>query len=140
MSNEKQIFLPVEIKKEMIKTFKTTKETLWAALNFKTDSNFARLLRAAAYERGGVLYPDPKRARNYVPQCDTIFNTAEKIMIQTFGNQVRLLGNMDNGEISLYVGSDLKTVYQNPGFVELGNIQATAQNLANELLMIKEAY
>ena len=58
-------------------------------------------------------------------------------MIQTFGNQVRLLGNMDNGEISLYVGSDLKTVYQNPGFVELGNIQATAQNLADELSTVQ---
>lgn len=44
MSKEKQIFLPVEDKKEIIKSFKTTKETLWAALNFKTDSNFARML------------------------------------------------------------------------------------------------
>ena len=69
MSKEKQIFLPVEDKKEMIKSFKTTKETLWAALNFKTDSNFARMLRAAAYERGGVLYPDPKKSKGYIPEC-----------------------------------------------------------------------
>lgn len=135
MSNEKQIFLPVEIKKEMIKTFKTTKETLWSALNFKTESNFARMLRAAAYERGGVLYPDPKRSEGYIPKCETIF-TAEGIMIQTFGAQVKILGNMNNGEISLYVNGDLKATYQNPSFTEMRAIQADAQNVANELSQI----
>lgn len=138
MSNEKQIFLPVEIKKEMIKSFKTTKETLWSALNFRTDSNFARMLRAAAYQRGGVLYPDPKRAKGYIPHCETTFNTAEGIMVQTFGDQVMLLGNLSNGEISLYVNGDLKATYEVPGFVELGKIQATAQNLANELSLIQK--
>ena len=88
MSNGKLIYLPVEIKKEIIKSFKTTKETLWAALNYKTDSNFARMLRAAAFERGGVLYPDPKRTADYVPQCETTFNTSEKTMVQSFGVRV----------------------------------------------------
>lgn len=133
MSNEKQIFLPVEIKKEIIKSFKTTKETLWSALNFKTDSNFARMLRAAAYERGGVLYPDPKRAAGYIPQCETVFNTSEKTMIQSFGIRVKLVGNLSNGEISLFVDGDQKAMFDNPKLNELSSIQATAQNLACEL-------
>lgn len=136
MSNEKQIFLPVEIKKEIIKTFKTTKETLWAALTFKTDSNFARMLRAAAYQRGGVLYPDPKRSEGYIPQCETVF-TAEGTMIQTFGTQVKLLGNMKNGEICLYVDGNLKATYKNPSFTDMGIIQADAQNIANELSQLQ---
>ena len=136
MKTEKQIFLPVEDKKEMIETFKTTKETLWSALNFTTNSGFARILRAAAYERGGVLYPDPKCKPGAVPSCDTIFNTADRTMIQNFGAQVRLLGNLENGVVSMYVGGDLKTTYQNPTLVELGTIQATAQNLADELSLM----
>lgn len=133
MSNEKQIFLPVEIKKEIIKSFKTTKETLWSALNFKTDSNFARMLRAAAYERGGVLYPDPKRTAGYIPQCETVFNTSEKTMIQSFGIRVKLVGNLSNGEISLFVDGEQKAMFDNPKLNELSSIQATAQNLACEL-------
>lgn len=133
MSNEKQIFLPVEIKKEIIKSFKTTKETLWSALNFKTDSNFARMLRAAAYERGGVLYPDPKRAAGYIPQCETVFNTSEKTMIQSFGIRVKLVGNLSNGEVSLFVDGEQKAMFDNPKLNELSSIQATAQNLACEL-------
>lgn len=133
MSNEKQIFLPVEIKKEMIKTFKTTKETLWAALNFRTDSNFARMLRAAAYERGGVLYPDPKRAINYAPLCETIFNTAENTMIQSFGVRVKLVANLSNGDTSIFVDGEQKASFAIPGLNELTEIQVTAQNLADEL-------
>lgn len=136
MSKEKQIFLPVEDKKEIIKSFKTTKETLWAALNFKTDSNFARMLRAVAYERGAVLY-DPKRALNYSPQCDTVFNTSEKTMIQSFGVRVKLVGNLSSGELSLFVDGEQKAMFDNPKFDELSDIQASAQDLANELSQIQ---
>lgn len=133
MNNEKQIFLPVEIKKEIIKSFKTTKETLWSALNFKTDSNFARMLRAAAYERGGVLYPDPKRVSGFLPQCETVFNTSEKTMVQSFGVRVKLIANLSNGELSLFVDGEQKSTFDNPKLNELSGIQATAQNLAEEL-------
>lgn len=137
MSNEKQIFLPVEIKKEMIKTFKTTKETLWAALNFKTKSSFARLLQAAAYERGGVLYPNPQRPAGYVPQCETVFNTSEKTMVQSFGNRVKLIGNLSTGEVSLFVDGEQVTTFDNPRLDKLSDIQATAENLANELSTVQ---
>lgn len=137
MSNEKQIFLPVEIKKEIIKSFKTTKETLWAALNYKTDSNFARMLRAAAFERGGVLYPDPKRTAGYAPQCETTFNTSEKTMVQSFGVRVKLVGNLSSGELSLFVDGEQKATFANPHLDELLDIQLTAQNLANELSTVQ---
>lgn len=137
MSNGKLVYLPVEIKKEMIKTFKTTKETLWAALNYKTDSNFARMLRAAAFERGGVLYPDPKRSKGYIPECETIFNTSEKTMVQNFGVRVKLVGNLLSGELSLFVDGEQKATFDNPHLDELSNIQATAQNLADELTTVQ---
>lgn len=137
MSNGKLVYLPVEIKKEMIKTFKTTKETLWAALNYKTDSDFARMLRAAAFERGGVLYPDPKRSKGYIPECETIFNTSEKTMVQNFGVRVKLVGNLLSGELSLFVDGEQKATFDNPHLDELSNIQATAQNLADELTTVQ---
>lgn len=136
MRTEKQIFLPPEVKKEMIESFKTTKETLWSALNFKTNSSFARLLRAAAYERGGVLYPASKRESVFTPQCDTIFNTTEKTMIQNFGTRVKLVGDLTNGELSLFVDGEKKNTFGNPKLDELWAIQETAQSLANELIAV----
>lgn len=134
---EKQIFLPVDVKKEMITTFKTTKETLWAALNHTSNSSFSRLLRAAAYERGGVLYLDQRRPPCPM-RCETVFDTADRTMIQTFGPDVRLIGNLESGKVSLYVSGDLKATSENPSLLELAAIQTTAQDLANELLMAKE--
>jgi hypothetical protein len=54
---EKEIFLPAASKREIAKTFKTSHVSVWAALKFKTNSGFAKTLRAAALERGGVVYP-----------------------------------------------------------------------------------
>lgn len=54
----KQIMLPPTKKKEIAKLFKTTRTTVWNALNYKTDSQFAKLLRAAAFERGGKLFEE----------------------------------------------------------------------------------
>lgn len=54
----KQILLPPKKKAELIKDFKTTRPTLWSALRFDTDSPLAKRLRAAALERGGILYDE----------------------------------------------------------------------------------
>ena len=58
---EKEIFVPAEVKKEIAKTFKTSRVSVWNALKFKTNSGFAHTLRAAALERGGVVYDGTKK-------------------------------------------------------------------------------
>ena len=51
----KEIILSDEKRKELIRTFKTSRQTVWAALNYKTKSGFANTLRAAALQRGGAV-------------------------------------------------------------------------------------
>ncbi len=51
----KEIILSDEKRKELIRTFKTSRQTVWAALNYKTKSGFANALRAAALQRGGAI-------------------------------------------------------------------------------------
>ena len=57
----KEIFVPRVVKKELAKTFNTSSVTVWSALTFKTNSGFANTLRAAALERGGVVYDCSKK-------------------------------------------------------------------------------
>ena len=95
------------------------------------------MLRAVAYERGGVLYPDPKRVPGFIPQCETVFNTSEKTMVQSFGVRVKLVGNLSSGELSLFVDGEQKAMFDNPKLDELPDIQAAAQNLANELSLVQ---
>jgi hypothetical protein len=58
---DKHIYLPAPDKKKLANDFKTSRVTVWSALNFKTQSGFAKALRAAALERGGVNYPKEEK-------------------------------------------------------------------------------
>jgi len=58
---EKEILLPAAKKREIARIFKTSNVTVWSALKFKTKSGFADTLRAAALERGGVVYDGTKK-------------------------------------------------------------------------------
>lgn len=51
-----EIMLPQKVKLELREEFKVSKVTLWKALNGKSDSAKARMLRKAALERGGKVY------------------------------------------------------------------------------------
>lgn len=51
-----EIMLPREEKLRLRQEFKVSKVTLWKALNGKSDSAKARMLRKAAFERGGKVY------------------------------------------------------------------------------------
>ena len=55
-----KIILPHGGRTQLAKDFKTTYPTVCSALNYKTDSNFARMLRKAARERGGYEYHPTK--------------------------------------------------------------------------------
>ena len=95
------------------------------------------MLRAAAYERGGVLYPDPKRVPGFIPQCETVFNTSEMTMVQSFSVRVKLVGNLSNGKLSLFVDGEQMAMFDNPKLDELPDIQAVAQKFASELSLVQ---
>lgn len=57
---EKEIYVPGVVKAELATVFKTSGVTVRAALKYKTHSSFARVLRAAAMQRGGVVYGETK--------------------------------------------------------------------------------
>lgn len=83
----KQILLPTAVLTEMRKKFKTTTVTLWSALTFKTQSPFAKMLRAAALQRGGQIFTGPVPER-FVADCETIFDHENQKIIQKFGGDI----------------------------------------------------
>lgn len=54
----KYIYVDSDKKVELATDFKTSKVSVQSALNFQTQSNLAKAIRAAAMNRGGVVY-DP---------------------------------------------------------------------------------
>lgn len=151
---QKQIYLPPKDKKRLERDFKVTKATVWAALNYTTQSSLANMLRRVALERGGVEYPAVAAKANTKPaagpitsvaksaqqhdaefniDCETTFDTAANKMIQVFSPRVRLTVDLATGEVGVYIDNELKTTADNPTIPELMHIQMDVQKIANQL-------
>lgn len=51
-----EIMLPIPLKLELERIFKTSKVTVWMALKGKTNSPLAQRIRKAALEKGGKYF------------------------------------------------------------------------------------
>jgi hypothetical protein len=58
---KKYITVPNATKVELRTIFNCTKETVWMALNYKSDSDLARRIRKMATDKGGVIYDESKQ-------------------------------------------------------------------------------
>lgn len=129
----KQIFLSMEKKKEMAKTFKVSRQTVWYALTFRTQSGVADMLRAAALQRGGVLLNcDGEFEPNM--KFDTYFNEVpRRQMVQVFSPRVKMVGDLENGVISIWVDGKAAKSFIDVPMSELYLVQAEAQEIVNGL-------
>ena len=86
----KQILLPASVLREMREKFKVGRNDLRRALNYERNSDRARMLRAAALERGGLIYTGERAPKGYCPSVETRHDQVRGMMYQTFGGRVEL--------------------------------------------------
>lgn len=128
----KQIFLSTEKKKEIAKTFKVSRQTVWYALTFRTKSSVADMLRAAAIQRGGVLINGDGRLEPNL-KFDTYFNEVPRQMVQVFSPRVKMIGDLERGGITIEVDGKIAKSFGDVPMKELCLIQAEAQEIVNNL-------
>lgn len=58
---KKYITVPNETKRDLRTIFDCTKEMVWKALNFKSDSDLAKKIRKLAIDKGGVIFDESKQ-------------------------------------------------------------------------------
>jgi hypothetical protein len=58
---KKYVSVPNPTKRKLREVFDCTKEMVWQALNYKTDSDLARRIRELAIKMGGVIYDESKQ-------------------------------------------------------------------------------
>lgn len=132
MDMSKQIFLSTEKKREIAKTFKVSRQTVWYALTFRTQSGVADMLRAAALQRGGVLLNCNDGFEPHL-KFDTYFNEVPRQMVQVFSPRVRMVVNLDKGAIIIEVDGKVAKSFDDVPIKELHIIQAEAQEIVNNL-------
>ncbi|CCZ10487.1 hypothetical protein [uncultured Culturomica sp.] len=128
---EKQIILSDEKKKELAASFGYSRQTVWAALKFKTKSAVANMLRKAALERGGIMIGE--NTDKVTPDFETRFLTADQLMIQKFTPRVQVVADLATGDVKVNVDGEAVEVYENAKLSQFPAIQETAQHIANQL-------
>lgn len=128
---EKQIILSDEKKKELAAMFGYSRQTVWAALKYRTKSSVSNMLRKAALEKGGILIGENKD--KITPDFETRFLTAEQLMVQRFTPRVQLVADLATGDVKTYVDGEIVETHPNPKISELLAIQESVQHIANQL-------
>lgn len=129
---EKEIYVSKKNLGELSKVFKTTRQTVWGALNFKTNSLLARKIRFTALrEFGGVPSWKPT-------EFETYFDEVAHMMVQTFGNGVKIVVLLETGTAVLGVerngeAQGIRTTVKNCTVEQLMKLQGEAVELSMSL-------
>ena len=120
---KKQIVVDLDTSSFLRKAFGCTRQAVWKALTFESNSEQARKIRHLALQRGGEL-----AGARIEPETSY---EADGTMVQTFGNRVKLI--VLKGMVTVYVdGKPVeKTMCREiPDFV---NVQNRVKHIASEL-------
>ena len=130
----KQILIPAKTRTEMLHTFKVGRNTLRRALMYEVNSPKAKMLRAAALERGGLIYTDEVRELAIRDEdVVTEFDHTAGFMYQTFFKKVFLALNMRTGDTSLSVDGEKIVEFGNMGVAKWANVLYCVQQVDNQL-------
>lgn len=133
----KYIELPREKKGLLRRIFKVSGVTVWAALNYQTNSDLANRIRAVALEAGGVVKNTLSIPDGFMPNCQTdyVLGTDSCIQrtIQTFSNGVRVEFDNDVCTATIFHKDKNIKTYKNVAIRDWGNIVFEAQNLSDSL-------
>lgn len=123
----KQILTDNETKVFLMKAFDCTRQAVWQALNFKSDSDQARRIRQLALKRGGKLL------NGYVPECDTTFNEGENTMEQAFGPRVKIVVNRKTRTVKVLVDDEIKDIRIDMSVADFMQLQHETELMAAAL-------
>ena len=129
----KEILLPPRVMSELKTTFKVPSGTVMRnIMTGKNNSAKARTVRAAALQRGGLIYTG---APTPLPICETRFYNEGDMMVLHFGDRVRINVYFDNNaNIDLFVDEVMVESHNDLSIPDFMRMQERAEKKAIELL------
>lgn len=129
----KEILLPAAVRQELSKTFGVERHSLNNYLTYRSNSPRARMLRAAALERGGLIYTGIKAPAEFIPDVETTFDHANGVMHQTFRDRIKLSVNLKDNVTTVYVDGSEAVRFDNMTTASWGNVLYSLQQAYNQL-------
>lgn len=130
---KKQILLPTSSLRELRETFKVGRNDLRRALNYERNSERAKMLRAAALQRGGLIYTNEQAPQGYCPNVETIHDHAQGVMYQSFGGRVELQVNRTTNAAIIVIDGATVATFNDMTLSTWGNVLYSLQQIYNQL-------
>lgn len=132
---KKQILLPVSELREIREKFKVGRNDLRRALNYERNSDRARMLRAAALERGGLIYTGERHPDGYMPKgVVTEYNHGKGIMRQRFGQRVMLEVSRHTNMAKIIIDGKVLASFDDMTLDSWGDVLYSLQKIYNQLI------
>lgn len=129
----KQILLPASVLREMRETFKVGRNVLRRALNYERNSDRAKALRAAALERGGLIYAGKPAPKDYRPNVETRYDQVRGVMYQNFGDRVELQVDRETNAATIIIDHEPVATFNDMTLGTWGDVLYSLQNIYNQL-------
>lgn len=121
MKPRRQIEVSKQTREMLVRTFKTTRMSVWRALSFNDNSPKSQRIRRAAEQNDGVLFM-------LSPAMETIHD-ADNFMRQYFPGDVLIEANKNNGHVELLKNGEVVKCWDDVPFRKIGDIQQEAVKL-----------
>lgn len=131
----RQILLPVSVLREIREKFKVGRNDLRRALNYGCNSDRAKMLRAAALERGGLIYTGKHAPRGFCPNVETRFDHVRGMMYQSFGARVELQVNRNTNAATIIIDNEVVATFDDMTLGTWGDVLYSLQKIYNQLSM-----
>jgi hypothetical protein len=130
---KKQILLPPAVASELCETFQVERNTLRRSLNYELNSSNAKMLRAAALERGGLIFTGEAPPPGYCPNVETRYS--KSTIVQGVGNgRVELRIARDTDTATVIIDDRIAATFYNVTINEWGMILYPLQRIYNQLI------
>ncbi len=133
----KFIDLPNAKKAQLSRLYGKSRQTIWAALNYVTDSKLAKSIRKDALKMGGVVKNNFQTPEGFIPNCQTEYIHGEGTVlgiIQTFPNDVRVEFENKKEIATISCGKEVIKVFTNVVMNDWTRIVYEAQSLSDSLI------
>lgn len=130
---KKQILLPTAVLRELREAFDVGRNDLRRALNYERNSDRARMLRAAALQRGGLIYTNDQAPQGYCPDIEIKHDHVRGMMYQTFGDRVELQVNRETNAATIIIDNELMATFNDMTLATWGNVLYSLQQIYNQL-------
>lgn len=130
---KKQILLPTAGLRELREAFKVGRNDLRRALNYERNSDRARMLRAAALQRGGLIYTGEHAPKNYCPNVETTHDHTNGVMLQSFGDRVLLKLYRKTNVAKIVIDGNEVATFNDMTLSTWGDVLFSLQKIYNQL-------